>query len=141
LHPILVGSESERALCAEVRELSAGTAALLAGELSIPGLTALLSGCRALVTNDSGPGHVASAVGTPVVSVFGPTVPAFGYTPWGSRNRIVELTGLHCRPCHAHGPQVCPLGHHHCMTEIAPEQVLAALDSVLSAGQPAPGTP
>lgn len=138
---LLVGSPAERALCGEVQMLSGGAAVVLAGDLPIPGLTALLAGSRALVTNDSGSGHVASAVRTPVVSIFGPTVPAFGYTPWGDRNRIVEHEGLECRPCHAHGPQVCPLGHHHCMTEIAPGQVLAALDRILSAAERAPGTP
>jgi heptosyltransferase-2 len=66
-----------------------------------------------------------------VVAVFGPTVPAFGYTPWGARNRIVEHEGLACRPCSSHGPRVCPLGHHRCMREIAPGDVLGALDAVL----------
>jgi heptosyltransferase-2 len=104
---------------------------VLAGTTGLPELVALLARAKALVSGDSGPGHVASAVGTPVVAIFGPTVPAFGYTPWGERNVIVERPALPCRPCDAHGPQVCPLGHHHCMTEIGAPEVVAALARVL----------
>ena len=131
LHPVLVGSPGERALCAEVGTLAGGGIPNLAGRTSPPELTALLARSQALVTNDSGPAHVASAVGTPVVAVFGPTVPAFGYTPFGEQHRIVERAGLACRPCSSHGPQVCPLGHHRCMHEIAAGEVLAALDAAL----------
>lgn len=127
LRPVLVGSPDERTLCEAI-----GAAPVLAGSTGIPELTALLARARALVTNDSGPGHVASAVGTPVVAVFGPTIPAFGYTPFGARNRIVELSGLECRPCDRHGPQVCPLGHHRCMKDLPAARVLAALDQVLA---------
>lgn len=127
LRPVLVGSPDERALCEAI-----GGAPVLAGTTRVPELTALLARSRALVTNDSGPGHVASAVGTPVVAVFGPTVPSFGYTPFGERNRIVELSGLDCRPCDRHGPQVCPLGHHRCMKDLPAARVLAALDEVLA---------
>jgi heptosyltransferase-2 len=132
LQPVLVGSPAERALCEEVATLAGGGIPNLAGRTRPPELTALLARARALVTNDSGPAHVASAVRTPVVAVFGPTVPAFGYTPFGERNRIVEREGLACRPCSSHGPQVCPLGHHRCMIEIGPAEVLRALDAVLA---------
>lgn len=131
LHPVLVGSPAERALCEEVGTIAGGGIPNLAGRTDPPQLTALLARCRALVTNDSGPAHVASAVGTAVVAVFGPTVPAFGYTPWGEGSAIVERPGLACRPCSSHGPQVCPLGHHRCMREIEPGDVLAALDRLL----------
>lgn len=114
---------------------------MLAGKIGLGDLAALLARARALVVNDSGPGHVASAVGTPVVAVFGPTVPAFGYTPWGERNTIVEHPALTCRPCDSHGPQVCPLRHHRCMTEIPAERVIAALAGVLGLTPSGPGTP
>lgn len=128
---VLTGAPDEEALCREVAILAGGNVPVLAGTTGMPELAALLARARALVSGDSGPGHVASAVGTPVVAIFGPTVPAFGYTPWGERNVIVERAGLACRPCDAHGPQVCPLGHHRCMTEISAAEVLAALTGVL----------
>jgi heptosyltransferase-2 len=83
-----------------------------------------------LVTNDSAPLHLATAVGTPVVAVFGPTVTAFGFGPRGARDRVVEHPSLACRPCSAHGPQTCPLGHHRCMRELSVESVVAAVAAV-----------
>jgi heptosyltransferase-2 len=80
-----------------------------------------------LVTNDSAPLHLATAVGTPVVALFGPTVPAQGFGPRGARDVALGHEGLACRPCSAHGPQVCPLLHHRCMRELAVETVLAAV--------------
>jgi heptosyltransferase-2 len=127
LRAILTGSPDEEQLCREVARLAGGDTPVLAGTTGLPELVALIARAQVLVCGDSGPGHVASAVGTPVVAIFGPTVPAFGYTPWGERNAIVERLGLECRPCDAHGPQVCPLGHHRCMTEIAATEVVAAL--------------
>ncbi len=132
LVPVLVGSPDERALCDEVSAASGARAINLAGRCGIPELAALLATARALVSNDSGAGHVASAVGTPVISIFGPTVPAFGYTPYGAANRIVEHPDLACRPCDRHGPQVCPLGHFRCMREIPAARVLSVLDEVLA---------
>jgi heptosyltransferase II len=129
--PVLVGAPDESALCREVAALSGGRVPVLAGVTGIPELVALLARARALVVGDSGPGHIASAVGTPVVAIFGPTVPAFGYTPYGPAHRIVEHANMPCRPCDRHGPPVCPLGHHRCMTEIPARRVLDALAGVL----------
>jgi heptosyltransferase-2 len=70
-------------------------------------------------------------VGTPIVAVFGPTVPALGFGPRGARDMVVEHPSLACRPCSAHGPQVCPLGHHRCMRELSVEVVHAAVAAVL----------
>jgi len=128
---VLVGAPDERPLCDEVASASGSRALNLAGRCGIPDLAALLARARVLVSNDSGAGHVASAVGTPVISIFGPTVPAFGYTPFGDANRIVEHQGLACRPCDRHGPQVCPLGHFRCMREIGADRVLSVLDEIL----------
>src|SRR5262249_38164906 len=90
LRPVLVGSPDEEALGRAIADLAGGSLPVLAGKTGLRELVALLARSKALVVNDSGPGHVASAVGTPVVAIFGPTVPAFGYTPFGSRNLIVE---------------------------------------------------
>jgi len=132
LRPVLVGSPDEEPLCRTIDGLAGGGTPVLAGSTDVRDLVALLARSRALVVNDSGPGHVASAVGTPVVAVFGPTVPAFGYTPYGPGRVIVEHEALACRPCDRHGPQVCPLGHHRCMTEIPASRVLGALSTVLA---------
>jgi heptosyltransferase-2 len=101
-----------------------------AGALSLRASAALIERAAVLVTNDSAPLHLAGAVRTPVVAIFGPTVPAFGFGPLGSDDRVVEHPGLACRPCSRHGPMVCPLGHHRCMREISVGQVLEAVKTL-----------
>ena len=96
--------------------------------------TELIERCAALVTNDSAPLHLASAMGTPTVAIFGATVPAFGFGPLAARRAIAETAGLECRPCSSHGPQVCPLGHFKCMKELDAQRVLDAVHAVTAPG-------
>jgi len=121
---VIVGGPEDRVLAESVALAAPGRAHVAAGELPLRVTAAVLEKARVLVTNDSAPLHLASAVGTRVVAVFGPTVPAFGFGPRGSADRIVEQEGLPCRPCSSHGPPVCPLGHHRCMRELSVERVL-----------------
>jgi len=86
---------------------------------------ALLSHCQALVTNDSGPMHLATAVGTKVVALFGPTTKAWGFYPSGPRDKVLERD-LNCRPCSLHGGRGCRNGEK-CMVEINPEDVARAV--------------
>jgi len=62
------------------------------------------------------------AMKTPVVEIYGSTVPAFGFYPYGDGHLIIEKN-LSCRPCGIHGHQKCPLGHFRCMKEISAEEV------------------
>lgn len=94
------------------------------GQLSPLGSAALLSRCVALVTNDSAPLHLASAMNTPTVALFGPTVPAMGFGPLAERHVVLGRDELTCRPCSAHGGQACPLGHWKCMRDIQPSAVV-----------------
>ena len=87
------------------------------GKLPLLASAELIARARLLVTNDSAPQHLASAMGTPTLTIFGPTVPEFGFGPLGSTS--LGAAGLACRPCDSHGPQRCPLGHWRCMTEQA----------------------
>ncbi len=100
--------------------------------LSLRGSSALIGEAGLLVTNDSAPLHMATAMGTPVVAIFGPTLPAFGFGPRGRSDRVVEHPRLACRPCSAHGPAVCPLGHHRCMREL---DVGAVVEAVAAIGE------
>jgi len=102
------------------------------GQLSLLGSAALLSRCRVLVSNDSAPLHLASAMNTPTVALFGPTVPALGFGPLAERQRVVQHDALACRPCHAHGPMHCPLGHWRCMRDLPPQQVSEAVQRLIA---------
>ncbi len=89
----------------------------LSGALSLPELAAYIGLLGCYVSNDSGPMHLAWVQRTPVTALFGPTVRSLGFFPRGEGAKVFEVP-LPCRPCGLHGPQICPLGHHRCMTEI-----------------------
>lgn len=100
------------------------------GKLTLRQSAALIGNARLLVTNDSAPLHLATAMGTPVVAVFGPTVTEFGFGPLRAGDVALGVQGLECRPCSPHGPPVCPLRHHRCMRELTVEAVLAAIEEL-----------
>ncbi len=104
-----------------------------ASDRDLPGLAGVLAATDVLVAGDTGLAHLASAVGAPVVSVFGPTAPS-RWAPAGSR--VLSL-GLDCSPCSNHGAQACPLGHHRCLADLAPAPVIAAALAVLDGAAPA----
>lgn len=87
---------------------------------------ALLRHAACAVTHDSGLMHLASAMGAPVVALFGPTTPAFGYAPYRATGVLLHRT-LPCRPCAPYGGPRCPLGHHRCMIDIDPATVAEAV--------------
>jgi len=127
---VVVGGREDAPLAQAVAAAAAGRGHSAAGALGLRVSAALIARAAVLVTNDSAPLHLATATGTPVVAIFGPTVPAFGFGPRGARDRVVEHAALECRPCSAHGPQVCPLAHHRCMKELSVESVAAAVAAV-----------
>jgi lipopolysaccharide heptosyltransferase II len=102
------------------------------GKLSLLGSTELIRRCAAIVTNDSSPQHLASAMGTPTVTIFGPTVPEFGFGPLACGSRTIGNRTLECRPCDRHGPRECPLGHWRCMREITPDEVADMVRAVIA---------
>jgi lipopolysaccharide heptosyltransferase II len=115
-----------------VSQLPAGCAANAAGRLGFLASAALIGRAAALVTNDSAPQHIASAMNTPTLTIFGPTVPDFGFGPLAPGSTIAGLGGLACRPCDRHGPQRCPLGHWRCMRELSSAGVFGLLTQTLS---------
>lgn len=116
-----------RSIAAAVQQ-AGGTALDACGRLTLLQSAALIGRARVLVTNDSAPLHFASALGTPVVALFGPTVPEFGFGPVGDGDLALGVMGLVCRPCSDHGPPTCPLGHHRCMRELRVATVVTALE-------------
>ncbi len=103
----------------------------LTGGSDLRGSCALLAACDVCVTGDSGPMHMATAVGTPVAALFGPTTRAWGFFPSGEHDAVLERT-LPCRPCSLHGGSGCARGRE-CLASITPEEVFQALMRAASA--------
>jgi heptosyltransferase-2 len=128
----LIGGAEDRELCQSI-VARAGSERVhsYAGDLTILQSAELIRRSRVLICNDSAPMHLALAVGTPVVAIFGATVPAFGFAPYGPQDRVVEITGLSCRPCSIHGGNRCPIETFECMRNISSTMVAAVADEVL----------
>jgi heptosyltransferase-2 len=124
---VIVGGAEDAPLADAIVRAAGGRAVSAAGAMSLRASAALIQRSTALVTNDSAPLHLATAVGTPVVAIFGPTVPEFGFGPRRPGDIVLGHEELPCRPCSKHGPPVCPLGHHRCMRELSVGDVKAAL--------------
>jgi heptosyltransferase-2 len=124
-HVVLVGGAADRDLCsrlgAAIRDPRLADAS---GWFSLLESAHLIGRCAALVSNDSAPVHLAVAMSIPVVAIFGPTVPSFGFAPPGPGDRVVDTEGLWCRPCSIHGGRRCPTGTFDCMNRISAERVL-----------------
>jgi heptosyltransferase-2 len=130
-HVVVVGAADDTPLAAAIAAAAPGTIDAT-GRLTLLASAELLRRCAVLVTNDSAPEHLASAVDTPTVALFGPTVPDFGFGPLASRVAVLGLDELPCRPCDRHGPERCPLGHHRCMRDLPPEVVADRVRALLS---------
>ena len=127
---VLIGGPQEAEICKRVADGLEGFAVTAAGELNPLESAALIQRAQLMICNDSAAGHIASAVGTNVISIFGPTVPAFGFAPYGNDNIVIEHPDLYCRPCRIHGSEKCPEKHFKCMEEIDPEDVLTTISVI-----------
>jgi heptosyltransferase II len=129
----VVGGPGEQALAAEIAAAVPGEIRDLTG----PDLRNAILASAAVdvaVSNDSGLLHVAAALGTPAIGIFGPTSPA-QWAPLNPLAAVIEApTALACRPCHQ---PVCRPGHHLCMRDIVVEQVLAAIRGAIKTGRAA----
>lgn len=119
---VIFGGPAEVAIAEEVRRNMRRPAAVLAGKTTVRTMMALIARCRLFITNDSGPMHIASALGVPVVAVFGPTNPD-ATSPAGSDDLIVQRK-VECAPC-TH--RECPIDHR-CMTGVSVEAVAEAAE-------------
>lgn len=140
---VVVGGPDDRLLGAEIAAAVAGTswpAIDATAALPLLGTAELIGRCMAVVTNDSAAQHLAAATNTPTITVFGPTVAAFGFGPLAPRHAVAGVEGLPCRPCDRHGPARCPLGHWRCMGDLSAarvEALLRQLEAPLAADSPA----
>lgn len=128
---VITGGKAERevgdAMVAAARTMGPSVLAHnSAGEFSLQETGALLERSQALVVGDTGVMHMATAVGTPIVTMMGPTVGPFGFYPYRAKGTVLERD-LYCRPCTPFGGPTCPEGHHRCLRDIPPAEVEQAL--------------
>jgi len=115
----LMGGPGDVARCADIERMMGGDVVNLAGKTSLVEMGSTLAAMDLLVANDSGPVHMAAAVGTPSLVLFGPTSPA-RTGPYGEAHRVVQSAPLDCRPCFM---RACAPQHHRCMRDITADQV------------------
>jgi lipopolysaccharide heptosyltransferase II len=124
LQIVFTGGTAEAGLVQTVREM-AGCGFSLAGELRLEELAAVLSMAPLLLSNNTGPVHIAAATGTPVVDLYALTNPQ--HTPWKVPARVLS----HDVPCRFCYKSVCPEGHQNCLRLVSPEAVVDAVRSLL----------
>lgn len=131
---IVLGGSEETQIASEIKAAApTGTVLDLAGKVSFLSSTSAIARSLLLVANDSAPTHAAVAVGTKVLTIFGPTTPAFGFAPPIGSGEVIELPDLWCRPCTPHGSHVCPIYTHECMGQISAESVFNRVLKILDA--------
>ena len=91
----------------------------LAGRLDLDELAALIARAPVLIVNNTGPAHIAAAVGTPVVDLYALT--NLQHMPWRVASRVLSHD-VPCKPCYK---SVCPMGHHDCLRLVPPDAVVA----------------
>jgi len=128
---ICFGSPDERDDLEEICGKFPGSIFNAAGVFDLKQSAAALERTRVVVTNDNGLMHLAVASGVPVIAIFGPTVPEFGFAPWGKHHTVLG-SDLYCRPCSIHGSNTCPEKHFKCMNEITPEIVLKSIETYIT---------
>jgi ADP-heptose:LPS heptosyltransferase len=126
---VVTGGPHERALTARVAGGATGVVDL-GGRLDLPRLAAVISAADAIVVGNTGPAHLAAAVGTPVVSLFPPTVPVARWRPWGVPHRVLGDQAAPCRGCRA---RTCPVPGQPCLDGVTVAAVLAAVEDLARA--------
>lgn len=124
---ILTGGPDEEEIAGSVAMLVEAPVTNLAGQTSLGGLAAVISGLDLFVTNDTGPGHIATALGVPSVTIFGPA-DFRRWSPLDTSRHVVVRRQVECSPC---PHRVCPIDHR-CLSWIEPPEVIAAAEGLLT---------
>jgi len=131
---VLFGSKSEAPVLEKWARHYARVISV-AGRLPFAEELEIIQGLAVMVSMDSANMHFASAVGTPVISVWGATHPDFGFYGIGQDRDNAFCANLHCQPCSAYGNKPCRYGDYRCLKAITPEMVMKKIETLISAAQ------
>jgi ADP-heptose:LPS heptosyltransferase len=126
---VVTGGPDERTLTGRVAGPERPGVTDLGGATDFAGLADVLAGADAVVVGNTGPAHLAAAVGTPVVSLYAPTVPAVRWRPWRVRHELLHID-VPCAGCRA---RVCPVAGHPCLGGVEVSDVVAAVERLVPA--------
>ena len=123
---VMTGDAAEQTMIEQIAESAGGAAISLAGQLDLGELGAAIKLSSLVISNNTGPAHLAAAVGTPLVDLYALTNPQ--HTPWQVECRVL----FHDVPCRFCQKSICPQGHNDCLKGIAPERVVDAACGLLA---------
>ncbi|MBN2103929.1 glycosyltransferase family 9 protein [bacterium] len=133
---VIAGGTEDRPVCECVAQTFQSGIRSLCGDLTFMETAALVQQSKIVVSNDTGVMHMAGAVGTPVVAIFGPTTQHLGFFPFRCNSVVVEHPDLACRPCSFHGTKTCPKKHFRCMKDVTPDKVQNAIEMIIAESCP-----
>ncbi len=125
---ILLGSNKDRITTQKILSLTEGSNSKsiidFSGELNVSESISVIDKCKVLVCNDSAPTHMGLFTNCKVLTIYGSTIPEFGFYPYRDEDAIIQIEKLYCKPCGIHGRRFCPEIHFRCMYDLKPEYVL-----------------
>jgi lipopolysaccharide heptosyltransferase II len=133
--PVFTGEAGEQPLIDEARRCMSQPSITLAGRADVATLAALIGDAHLLLSNNTGPAHIAAAVGTPVTVLYALTNPQ--HTPWRVAARVLS----HDVPCRNCLKSVCPQGHHDCLMKVQPDDVVRAATALMRTDPPSASRP
>jgi len=130
---VLIGGNEDTVYCNKVeKEISDKMLINLCGKTSPIQSYLVIKNSKALVTVDSAAQHIGAAADTPIILIYGSTNRSFGFYPLTSKNKIIEINDLDCRPCTDHGRESCPQSHFNCLNDIEIENIYKSINEVVT---------
>ncbi|MBT4483086.1 MAG: glycosyltransferase family 9 protein [Candidatus Latescibacteria bacterium] len=121
--PVFIGDENDTEAVERIRSRMSEESISFAGKIDLAVTIAVVSQLQGIITNDSGPMHIAGALGIPFAAIFGPTHPGLGFAP-GYPSGTLLHSRAPCSPCSVHGDASCRMEKRVCMDEITYEMVM-----------------
>lgn len=130
---ILIGSKDDEKSCSDLIEYSKNNSDVLnfIGKLKIYESLSVIDKCNLLVSNDSAPTHLGTLTNAKVLTIYGSTIPEFGFYPYREGDNYIEIRNLKCKPCGIHGKRECPEKHFRCMMDLKPEIIFERITEIL----------